>query len=203
MPATPTVKAAMLPIVESTETLYKGWLTLLKAKLKLGPDRFDREIEHHGEGAAVLPYDPGRRVALTIRLPRAPLLVRGETELLIEAPAGLIEEGEDPGECVRREALEEAGVRLGSLEPLGAIWTMPGISTERMHMFLAPYGPADRIAAGGGVPGENENITVTEMPLADLARLADANALPDIRTLVMVQSLRLRHPDLFGPATGG
>lgn len=193
----------MLPIVESTETLYKGWLTLLKVNLKLGPDRFDREIEHHGEGATVLPYDPRRRVALTVRLPRAPLLVRGETELLIEAPAGLIEEGEDPGECVRREALEEAGVQLGPLEPLGAIWTMPGVSTERMHMFLAPYGPADRIAAGGGVPGENENITVTEMPLADLARLADANALPDIRTLVLVQSLRLRHPDLFGPAAGG
>lgn len=193
----------MLPIVESTETLYKGWLTLLKVNLKLGSDRFDREIEHHGEGATVLPYDPRRRVALTVRLPRAPLLVRGETELLIEAPAGLIEEGEDPGECVRREALEEAGVQLGPLEPLGAIWTMPGVSTERMHMFLAPYGPADRIAAGGGVPGENENITVTEMPLADLARLADANALPDIRTLVLVQSLRLRHPDLFGPAAGG
>lgn len=192
----------MLPTVESTETLYKGWLTLLKANLKLGPDRFDREIEHHGEGATVLPYDPERRVALTIRLPRAPLLVRGETELLIEAPAGLIEEGEDPGECVRREALEEAGVRLGSLEPLGAIWTMPGISTERMHMFLAPYGLADRIGAGGGVTGENENITVIEMPLPDLARLADANALSDIRTLVLVQSLRLRHPGLFGAAAG-
>lgn len=190
----------MLPIVESTETLYKGWLTLLKVHLKLGPDRFDREIEHHGEGATVLPYDAGRQVALTIRLPRAPLLVRGETELLIEAPAGLIEEGEDPGECVRREALEEAGVRLGPLEPLGVIWTMPGISTERMHMFLATYTAADRIAAGGGVPGENENITVIEMPFADLARLADANALTDIRTLVLVQSLRLRHPELFRPA---
>lgn len=192
----------MLPTVLSTETLYKGWLTLLKARLRLGEASFEREIEHHGEGATVLPYDPERRVALTIRLPRAPLLVRGETELLIEAPAGLIEEGEDPGECVRREALEEAGVRLQALEPLGAIWTMPGISTERMHMFLAPYAAADRIAAGGGVPGENENITVSETPLADLARLADANALPDIRTLVLVQSLRLRHPDLFGPTPG-
>ncbi len=192
----------MLPTVLSTETLYKGWLTLLKAKLRLGRDSFDREIEHHGEGAAVLPYDPVRRLALTIRLPRAPLLVRGETELLIEAPAGLIEEGEDPGECVRREALEEAGVRLGALEPLGAIWTMPGISTERMHMFLAPYAAADRIAVGGGVPGENENITVSETPLDDLARLADANALLDIRTLVLVQSLRLRHPGLFGPTPG-
>ena len=69
-------------------------------------------------------------------------------------------------------------------------------------MFLAPYAAADRIAAGGGVPGENENITVSETPLADLARLADANALPDIRTLVLVQSLRLRHPDLFGPTPG-
>ncbi len=191
----------MLPTIETIDTVYKGWLTILKAHLRLGPDVFVREVEHHGDGAAVLPYDPVRRVALVVRLPRTPLLVQGETTLLVEAPAGLIDPGEEPGESARREAFEEAGVRLQALEPLGAIWTMPGISTERMHMFLAPYHQADRTGAGGGLADEHENITVEEMPLAELARLADANALPDIRTLVLVQTLRVRHPALFEDRT--
>lgn len=187
----------MHPVIDTVETLHRGWLTIMRATLRTGNERFDREIEHHGNGGTVLPYDPDRRVALIIRQPRAPMMVAGETGLLIEAPAGLIEAGEEPEACVRREAFEEAGVRLATLEPLGAIWTMPGISTERMFMFLAPYGPADRTGPGGGLAQEQESIAVDEMPLAELARMADANQLTDIRTLTLLLSLRLRHPDLF------
>lgn len=195
----------MPPTIERTETVYKGWLTLMKAHLRDGEATYTREVEHHGDGACVLPYDPERRVALMIRLPRTPLLVHGESALLIEAPAGLIEKGEEPGECVRREAFEEAGVQLSALESIGHIWTMPGISTERMHMFLAPYRAADRTGPGGGLAEEHEGITVEEMPLAELARRADQGSLTDIRTLVMLLTLRVRHPALFvdddaGPA---
>jgi hypothetical protein len=74
---------------------------------------------------------------------------------------------------------------------------MPGISTERMHLFLAPYAEGDRVAAGGGVADENEAIEVAEMPLAVLARRADEGGLGDLKTLLLVQTLRLRRPDLF------
>ena len=58
---------------------------------------FRREIEDHGRAVAVLPYDPDRGVALLVEVPRAPVLFRGEPEPFYEAPAGLLEEGEDPG----------------------------------------------------------------------------------------------------------
>ena len=188
----------MPTIIDRVETAFAGWLTVLRVRLTAGTAEFEREVEHHGNGAAVFPYDPDRRVALVIRQTRAPVLLAGEAPL-IEAPAGLVETGEDPGEAVRREGLEEAGVRLDRLEACGVVWTMPGISTERMHMFLAPYGAADRMGPGGGLADEHEDIVVEEIPLDELARLADANALPDIRTMFLLTTLRLRHPALFAP----
>ena len=184
--------------IERSETVYKGWLKLLLVHLRGDKgETFERIVEDHGSGVAVLPYDPGRRVALMVRLPRTPVMLSGATEDLIEVPAGLLDDGEAPADAARREAFEEAGVRLTDLEPIGVVWTMAGISTERMHMFLAPYAAAQRTGKGGGLAAENENITVEEIPLDELARLADANALADIRALTSVLTLRARHPELF------
>ncbi len=186
-------------VIERIETAYKGWLQLLTAHMR-GDDgaRFTRLIEDHGPGCAVLPYDAERRVALLVKLPRAPVMYLGEPEMVIEAPAGLIDAGEAPDAAARREAMEEVGVELSGLDSLGTIWSMPGISTERMSLFLGAYSSKNRTGPGGGLAHEQENITVVEMPLAELARLADANQLTDMRTLAMVQTLRLRRPDLFG-----
>ena len=185
-------------VIRSSRIVHDGWLKLHVATLS-GDDgvAFDREIEDHGSAAAVLPYDAERRVALLVKLPRAPVLFRGEPSEFLEVPAGILEPGEDPADCARREALEEVGLALGALEPAGHTWTMCGISTERMSLFLAPYGLSDRAAAGGGLAAEHENITVVETPLAALRDMADRNALDDMKTLTLVQTLRLRRPELF------
>lgn len=60
-----------------------------------------------------------------------------------------------------------------SLERIATVWTMLGISSERMTLYLAAYGLADRIAEGGGVATEHENISVVEIGLGDLAKLMD------------------------------
>ena len=74
---------------------------------------------------------------------------------------------------------------------------MPGISTEYMHLYLAPYGQGDRTSDGGGLADEHENITVVEMELAELAALSDRGGLSDLKTFALVQTLRLRRPELF------
>jgi nudix-type nucleoside diphosphatase (YffH/AdpP family) len=184
--------------IRELETVYEGYSTIRVATLA-GPDEatFKREIEDHGEAASVLPYDPERRVALLVKLPRAPVIWTGGPERLTEAPAGMIDEGEAAEATVRREALEEAGVKLDELEPLGALFPSPGVSAERIHLFLAPYSAETRSGDGGGVEGEHENIEVVEVPLAELWRRAEAGELLDMKTLTLILALKLRRPDLF------
>src|SRR5919112_2446337 len=167
------------------KTLHEGWSRLFALRIRL-PDGqvMKREVEDHGAAVGVLPYDPERRVAMLVRLFRAPVFHTSSEPEVLEAPAGMLDE-DDPADCARREAQEEVGLTLAAIEPAGAVWTMPGISTEFMHLYLAPYRPGDRTGEGGGVAGEHENITVAEMKLSELAALADRGELVDLKTLTL------------------
>lgn len=184
--------------IEAVETLYEGWGRYLGVTVRR-PDggRLRREVEDHGEAAGLLAYDPERRTALLVRQLRVAMLLAGEHRDTLEIVAGLIEEDEAPETCIRREAMEEAGLAIRAIEPVVVMQTMPGISTERIHLYLGAYAAADRTGAGGGLASEAEDITVVEMPLADLAAMADQGTLTDAKTMLLLQTLRLRRPDLF------
>lgn len=177
---------------------HDGYLTVEALQLRLADgSEVTREVESHGDAVAVLPYDAARRTALTVSLLRPPVLDAAGLDALEEACAGMIEDGQDAQATARREAREELGVELAALEPVAVVWSSPGVSTERVSLFLAPYAAADRRGAGGGVEGEHEDITVREEPLARLATDADAGRIADAKLLLLVQALRLRRPDLF------
>lgn len=181
----------------SLRIIHDGWTKFGLAKVRLADGtEAEREIEDHGNSVGVLPYDPERRVATLVRELRVPpLYVSGEQSQL-EAPAGLIDDG-SPDENARREVLEETGLRLHDLEHVGTTYSCAGISTEQIHLFLAPYCTTDRKTGGGGAEGEHENIKVVEMPLADLAGMAEKGQLTDLKTLALVLALRTRHARLF------
>jgi nudix-type nucleoside diphosphatase (YffH/AdpP family) len=178
--------------------LHDGWSKFGVATVQL-PDgtTFRREIEDHGSAAAVLPYDPQARSVLLVKQFRAPIAYAGDGGHTLEAPAGIVEQ-ESAEAGARREALEETGIALGDLELVAVALTMPGVSTERMHLFLAPFTAAQRIEQGGGVASEHENVEIVEIGLDALAAMADAGQLVDLKTLTLVLALRLRHPQLFG-----
>src|SRR5829696_4830695 len=100
----------------SVETLHEGWGKLLLLRIEL-PDRhvLKREVEDHGPAVAVLPYDPERRLAVLVRQFRAPVFNASGKADVLEAPAGMLDEG-DPEACARREAAEEVGLALGALD---------------------------------------------------------------------------------------
>jgi nudix-type nucleoside diphosphatase (YffH/AdpP family) len=178
------------------ETLHKGWSRFSRATLEVGGKTFKREIEDHGRAVGVLPYNPQRRTAILVRLLRAPALFAAGATSLLEAPAGLID-ADEPAAAARREVEEEAGVRIGELEHVATTWTMPGISTERMDLYLAAFAEADRVGPGGGVAGENEDIVVEEWPLKRLWSMIERAELDDMKTLTLMLALRHRHPKLF------
>jgi nudix-type nucleoside diphosphatase (YffH/AdpP family) len=182
--------------IVATEVKHRGWTTFLIATLRL-PDgsTVDRVIEDHGNAVCVLPYDPARRTAILVQQLRAPALYAAKRPHFLEAVAGRIDEGEDAEGCAQRETIEEAGLQLRALDRVAQAWAMPGVSTEQMDLFLGEYSAADRISAGGGIDGEN--IEVLEIPLSKLATMADSGTLHDMKTLLLLQTLRLRRPELF------
>src|ERR1051326_9478027 len=154
------------------ETVHSGWGKYLIATVRGADGRvFRREVEDHGGAACVLAYDPERRTAVLVRHFRSPPFCAAGEPHTLEAIAGIVDEA-DPAETARREAREEAGLELATLEPVGRGWTMPGVSTERMHLYLATYRGRAR-EGRGGVDGD-EDITAIELGLSEVRRLPDA-----------------------------
>ena len=188
----------MPPYILSTDEVYRGWTTIRQVKLRLDSgDAVVREVEDHGNAAAVLPFDAERRTAILIRILRVPAFLTAGRVKLLECPAGLVEEA-NPADTARREAYEEVGVVLHEVEHAGLVWTAPGISSEMMDLYLAPYSAADRIHAGGGLPAEHEHIDVVELGLNELWSMAERNEIEDLKTLTLVLMLKIRRPELFG-----
>ena len=160
--------------------------------------RLDRRPTRFGTIQRPMPRNGG--TALLVRQLRAPVFLTTGKQSELEAIAGMIDEG-DASLTARREAKEEAGLELGDLERVTDAWSSPGMSTERVALFLARYRAADRVSAGGGLAEEHEEIEVVEMPLSALAVLADRGELTDMKTLALVQTLRLRRPFLFAEKT--
>lgn len=88
------------------------------------------DIVRHPGAAAVVPFVSESEVLLVHQYRYA---AGGR---IWEVPAGKLD-GEDPNVCAARELQEEAGQRAGRLEKLGAIWTTPGFTDERIHLFAA------------------------------------------------------------------
>jgi nudix-type nucleoside diphosphatase (YffH/AdpP family) len=197
----PPDRKLMWPIsmrIVDAKPLFQGWTKFWAVTVQQFDGRsMERAVLDHGASACVLSYDPARRRALVVYQTRVPLLYVGCHERLMEAIAGRIE-NEEPLDAIRREAMEEAGVRLRELEYIATCWSSPGVSTERWYLYLGTYSPADRVGPGGGRLDELEDIVVREISLFGLARITDQADMGDAKTLLLVQALRLRRPDLFG-----
>lgn len=176
--------------------IHEGWYRFHRVTIELSDGtRIERHLLHNGSAVMVLPYDPQRRVAMLVSQPRAGVVEAGEAPLLEGIAGGL--DGAPPEERIVEEAMEEGGLRLGALEPVANVWSLPPVSTERVQLYLAEYRAGDRVGSGGGAEDEVEAITVHEIALAELGAMALAGELADAKTLALVQALMLRRPELF------
>lgn len=87
-------------------------------------------IEHPG-ASAIVSFDAQQRVAVLRQYRYA---AGGD---LWEIPAGTLDDAEEPLTCARRELIEEAGVSAERWDALGHIFTAPGFTDEKIHLFLA------------------------------------------------------------------
>jgi 8-oxo-dGDP phosphatase len=120
--------------VSSSEKLAEGRIVGLRRDAVLMPDgqNAGREVVEHPGAVAVVAMDQAGQVLL-IRQYRHPV-----GRQLWEIPAGLRDvAGEPPLETAQRELLEEAGCVAADWQVLADYFTSPGISSERLRIFLA------------------------------------------------------------------
>lgn len=152
--------------------------------------QLERETYDRGNGAAILLYDLTRRTVVLTRQFRFPAWVNGHDELLVEVPAGLLDES-SPEECIRAEAEQEAGYRVRTPRKVFDAFMSPGAVTERIHCFVAEYDAADRIGSGGGLEAEGEDIEVFELPFDEAMALIDSGGIRDAKTIMLLQHAAL------------
>lgn len=191
--------------IEENDVVYDGYLSVHRLRLRhelfaggmSGP--LVREVIDRGATAAVLPYDPENQSILLIEQFRPGAWAGGGNPWLLEIVAGVVEADESPEDVVRREAHEEAGIDLGVLTPVAAIFLTPGICSERCHIFAAA---CDLTGAGGlyGHAGEGEDIRAAIHSFDDAERLVRAGGLSNAITQVALQWLVLNLRDLTEPA---
>lgn len=166
----------------STREVFRGRITRMTVDTVALPNghHADLEILHHPGGAAAVVIDEQGRVCLLHQYRHA---AGGR---VWELPAGRLEPGEEPIDTIRRELVEEAGVKAADVRPLGVSLSSPGVFTERIHLFLArtlTHVPDAREAA--------EVFDVHWVPLDVAIRRALEGEIDDSKTVVGL--LRAQH----------
>jgi nudix-type nucleoside diphosphatase (YffH/AdpP family) len=163
--------------------------------------RLHRETYDRGNGAVLLLFNARRATVVLTRQFRFPAYVNGLADgMLVEACAGLLD-GEDPHDCIRREAQEETGFAVRAPRKVFEAYMSPGSVTEKLHFFVAPYEERDRVGAGGGEAAEGEDIEVLELPLATALGMIATGEIQDAKTVMLLQHAALTGLDrLAAPA---
>lgn len=150
-----------------------------------------RETYDRGNGAVILLYDPTRRTVLLTRQFRFPAFVNGCDELLVEAPAGLLDNA-TPEARIRAETEEETGYRVRDVTKLFEAYMSPGSVTEKLYFFAGRYSASDRVAEGGGNPDEGEDIEAFELTINEALAWIEAGRIQDGKTIMLLQHAALR-----------
>ena len=159
------------------EVKYKGVIVTVhldRAELSNGKI-VKREVVEHPGGVTILPVDENGMCTM-VRQFRYPF-----GRMMLEAPAGKLEPGEDPMESAVRELSEETGFTADEWVDFGACCTSPGFSSEVLHIYLALG-----LHEGRSHPDEDEFLNTEKIPLSELSRMVMAGEIDDAKTIVAV-----------------
>ena len=177
--------------VEDVETLSDDWYVLKKTTFSfLRADgmwqRQSRETYDRGNGAVILLYDLERRTVELTRQFRYPAFVNGHDDLLIEAPAGLLDDA-TAEVSIKAEVEEETGYRAADVREVFDAFMSPGSVTERLHFFVGSYCAADKVAEGGGNADEGEDIERLEPTIDEALEMIADGRIRDGKTIMLLQ----------------
>jgi ADP-ribose pyrophosphatase len=164
----------------STRRIYTGRIVNLDIDTVRFPNGSTGELEmiRHPGASAVVPFlsDPGGEdpQILLIRQYRY-----AAERYLYEVPAGRLDAGEAPDACARRELKEETGCEAERVEYLTTIYTTPGFTDEKIHVFMAVGLTRGEIAREA-----DEFIETETMSLSHALSLVEKREIEDAKTVV-------------------
>ena len=157
---------------------YSGRVISLDVDTVRFPDGTIGELEivRHPGASAVVPFlnDPRGGDPQLLLLRQYRYAAGG---YLYEVPAGRLEPGEDPRVCAARELQEETGCTATHLEPLLTLFTTPGFTDERIHMFMATG-----LVRGPSATEQDEFIEVVTRSLAQCLEMIANGEIQDSKT---------------------
>jgi len=160
-----------------SEMLYKGKILNLRrdeVTVKDGRTSYREIVEHNG-GAVAAPITSRGRIVM-VKQYRKPA-----ERVVLEAPAGKIEHGEDPLETIKRELKEETGYTADSIRLMTVIMPSVGYTTEKLYIYLATD-----LKPGETDPDENEALDVVEYDFDTIYDMVLQGKIEDAKTIVAV-----------------
>jgi ADP-ribose pyrophosphatase len=134
----------------------------------------------HPEASAIIPFLSDEEI-LMVRQYRYAL---GRETL--EIPAGKLDPGESPEQCVRRELLEETGYEAGTVEWVYTYAPALGYSNELIHIYSGhQLRKADTVLDG------REIASVEKVPLENLKSMIKERLILDGKTLLGLSLMRI------------
>jgi ADP-ribose pyrophosphatase len=166
----------------ATREAYAGRLLRVDVDTVKAPDGSEIQLEmvrHPGASAVVPmlsdPTDPDPNI-LMLRQYR---YAAGGT--MWEIPAGVLQPGEDPLACAHRELAEETGATARKVEHLTTIYTTPGFTDERIHLYWATG-----LTIGETRHEADEFIDVRVESLSRVLKMIGSGEITDSKTIVAI-----------------
>lgn len=194
----PAFKASDAEIVNA-ESAFQGYfrvdrLTIRHATFAGDSIEICREVFKRGNAVCVLLYDPQADKVVLVEQFRVGALA-AESPWMLEVVAGIVEPGETVEDVARREAVEEAGLTLGEVQPITRFLPSGGGCDEWIDLM---YAEVDSSSAAGlhGLADEGEDIKVHVLDAQEAFDLVVSGAINSSPAIIGLQWLELNRSRL-------
>lgn len=182
-------------VIESEKVLFDDFFKIEESRLKY--ERFDGSMSpavrrlnfERGDSVAAVIFNKETRKILLTNQFKYPAFTKGDG-WITEVLAGTVADGESPEAAMRREIYEEAGHKVAALTHISTFFVSPGGTSERIILYYAEVENSDKIAAGGGLASEDEDIEMLEFSVPEIWEVLEKGEIADAKTIIALMWLR-------------
>jgi nudix-type nucleoside diphosphatase (YffH/AdpP family) len=184
-------------IIEKTRRIFNDFFKIEEAYLRY--EQFDGQMSpvvrrlnfERGDSVAALIFNPKTQRIILVNQFKYPTFEKGPG-WITETVAGMIDKNESPESAVRREVMEETGYNVRSLEHISTFYVSPGGSSERIILYYIEVDDISKVAPGGGVASEHEDIVTVELGIEEALEQIGSGEIADAKTILGIMWLQNR-----------